>query len=51
MPCASEYLPPQTPEPQHQGLLDEILRNNPALTRKEAQAMLDQFFWLARPLS
>jgi hypothetical protein len=51
MPRDPEYLPPQTPEPLHSELLDKILRNNPAFTRKEARAMLDQFFWLARPIS
>ena len=51
MPRNPEYRPSPTPEPLQQGLLDKILRNNSALTRKEAQAMLDQFFWLARPVS
>jgi hypothetical protein len=51
MPRDPEYLPPQKPEPPSSDLLDKILRNNPAFTRKEAQAMLDQFFWLARPIS
>jgi hypothetical protein len=35
--------PAQTPEQIYQDILDNILRNNPKLTREEAQAMLAHY--------
>ncbi len=34
----------KTPDQRYDELLEEILCNNPALTREEAKAMLDQFW-------